>query len=277
MSEEGNSLSLDKNTTYMEDPLHGSKQIPHLIKWLIESFDKMKFIHLHGIDELDQIKLKYPRQDIYLIEKIDEILNVVRCETHKEPYKGKHSCDKFICTKCIEENNYQCKSCNKKLSDEMVRKYCKKSLSCIKCRGKVSSQCGHYCESCILLYPLSFYKSCITCYNYFKEQTGKSVKCEKCRQSCTVLNMFEFCKKHFLCDKCSMVQIETGECACGITLSIEKIEFIYEKTHFLCANCNFYYPRSQLNESRCCYNNFCEICMELSCHHCNSPSIPTHI
>lgn len=276
MSDDPNTFSIGINKTDIADPLLDPNPIAPLLNCLVKSFDEVKLINSGKIEELEKIRQSYNRGDIYLVEIIDEILSKVKCNICQNPFKGKHVCGQLICGICIESENYVCTHCKMQFTHEMIRKYCGISLSCIDCRGKVSSSCGHYCESCILLNPIEFYNNCEGCTKYFNKETAKPVNCFKCKQRFTVLDMFEFCKTHFLCNECSMEQIETGECCCRTTLSIDKVEYIYEKTHFMCENCKYYYPKKQLNQSRCCSSNFCQICMELVCSYCNSQSFPAN-
>lgn len=236
-----------------------------LIEMLIDQFinlaDPLKLLNPEKILVLEEIKRKYSNQKLELIEKINQIFSKVKCKDCQNPYKGKHSCGHLICASCIKSNNYICNHCNKQLSHEMIRKYCKKSLSCINCREAVSSRCGHYCESCILLNSKDFYNSCESCLEYYEEQALKSASCLKCKQNSVVFKMFEFCKKHFLCETCSTEQVQSGKCYCGLTLSIVKIKFIYDKTFEFCSNCKYCFRKNEMNQLESSENFFCSICI----------------
>ena len=247
-------------------PKDDTKLLENLIDQFIKLADPLKLINPEKILVLEKIKAKYSSQKIELVQKIDEILSIVKCKDCQKPFKCRHSCGFFICDSCIKLNNYICNHCNKQLSHEMIRKYCNVSLSCINCRGEVSSQCGHYCESCILLNSKDFYNFCEICLEYYEDQTGKSANCFRCKENNNVLYMFEFCKEHFLCEACSAEQVESGKCICKQILSIPKIKFIYDRTFKPCLNCKYCFRKSEMNSLESSERYLCSICSNFHFH-----------
>lgn len=156
--------------------------------------------------------------------------NFFRCINCKETRGFKLSCGCLICETCKDCN------CHRELSPDEIES--KKNLECLKCftiKPLIqfnTSQCFHFCNSCLGKDLAKNKAYCKICKKQYKNSMSIKKNCDKCNEMMNIYDLVELSCFHSLCKLCKKATQVKGKkiSKCSVCENTLNAQDIYKIT-----------------------------------------------